>query len=107
MDFLVKIGETGLGFPYTNIPPNEKFYSEFLTCVFISLDRISYLQAKIKTDTRIEVKDQVLITKKGYRLQPNETFLDLEKENQFTGTINSNENLAKSNFVRLLTIISV
>jgi len=82
MDFLVKVGETGLAFPYTNIPPNEK---------------ISYLQAKIRSDTRIEIKDQVLITKKGHRLQPNDVFANLEKENHFQAT-NRSENPLRSIF---------
>jgi len=57
MDFLVKVGDTGLAFPYTNIPPNEKFpFSlnyplyciEFLTSKQ-KLDLILVLRSKTKS----------------------------------------------------------
>ena len=97
MDFLVKVGETGLSFPYTNISPNEKYPT--FTHHSTSSIRISYLQAKIRTDTRIEIKDQVLITKKGHRLQSNDIFSNLDKESQFQATISKNDNPLKSVFV--------
>lgn len=61
--------------------------------------RVAALQAKIRTDTRIEIKDQVLLTVRGYKLHPNDVLANLEKENYFQTTTGNVENLMKQAFV--------
>jgi len=61
---------------------------------------VSFLQEKIYADTKIDIKDQILFTKKGHKLHPDDIFGNLEKENNFQATISKLENMAKAVFVR-------
>ena len=61
---------------------------------------MSFLQEKIYVDTKIDVKDQILFTKKGHKLHGDDVFANLEKEYNFQATITRHENMAKSVFVR-------
>lgn len=83
MDFIIKLGETGHEFSYQNIQTTEK---------------VSFLQELIKKDTKIDQKDQILFTKKGYKLQPDEILSVLEKENNFMSTMTNVQNVAKPTF---------
>jgi len=87
MDFLVKIAETGVSYSYSKVP---------------NTDKVINLQTRIRNDTRIEIKDQVLITKTGYRIQHNEILSNLEKDNQLQTTIAGSDNPLKSGFVLYL-----
>lgn len=55
MDFLVKVGETGLAFPYTNIPPNEKF--DILLTLFLIL--LEFLTSKPKLDLILVLRSKI------------------------------------------------
>jgi len=62
---------------------------------------VSSLQEKIHADTNIDVKDQILFTKKGHKLHGDDIFSNLEKENNLATTTRL-ENMAKAVFVRKL-----
>jgi len=59
---------------------------------------VSFLQEKIYADTKIDIKDQILFTKKGHKLHPDDIFGNLERENNFQATISKLENMAKAVF---------
>lgn len=49
--------------------------------------RILYLQEKIRNDTKIELKDQILLTKKGFKLYTDDIVSSLETENALQMTL--------------------
>ncbi len=48
--------------------------------------RVLFLMEKINADFKIDVKDQLLISKSGYRLLPNDIIGKLEQENNLVNT---------------------
>ena len=123
-DYLVKIAETGTAICYPNIPDTERFYILNLLNIFISLifkpflfikikkiiaNRVATLQEKIKNETKIDVKDQILLTKKGLKLKSDEVLETIiEKENALSSTMNAGDNAvvrARPYFVNKNTFI--
>lgn len=87
MDFLVKSGETGFSFLLPAVPSTEK--SPFLRSPCFNRPRVAFLMEKIRTEAKIEPKDQILLTKKGYKLKPEDVLSFIENENIFQTTLHS------------------
>lgn len=47
------------------------------------------LQEKIKNETKIEIKDQILLTKKGYKLKSEDVLSIIENDNIFQTSLHS------------------
>lgn len=63
------------------------------------------MQEKIKNETKIEIKDQILLTKKGYKLKAEDVLSVVENDNIFQTTLHSDlsNRLKQTNVTILLT----
>lgn len=63
-----------------------------------------FLQEKIKNETKIEIKDQILLTKKGYKLKSEDILSIIENDNIFQTTLHSDlSNRLKQSNVKSLS----
>lgn len=63
-----------------------------------------FLQEKIKNETKIEIKDQILLTKKGYKLKSEDVLSIIENDNIFQTTLHSDlSNRLKQSNVKSLS----
>lgn len=61
------------------------------------------MQEKIKNESKIEPKDQILLTKKGYKLKSDDVLSVIENDNIFQTTLHSDlSNRLKQSNVRFI-----